>query len=264
MTEPVTPDAFIWILVILLGLIIGSFTNVLIWRLPRGESIRLPRSHCPSCGHPLCWYHNIPLFSWLFLRGRCAFCHRPIAWVYPAVELACAALFAAFYARYGVSWTTLGFWYLSATLVAVFVIDLRHRIIPNALTYPGVIVGVAISLLSRHLHWWQSLMGAAVGIAVFVGIALLGWALFRRDSLGGGDIKLAAVLGAFLGAGKILLVFVLSAAIGLAVSLVALLIVPRLRRDRLIPFGPFLATAAVVTAFYGEALVRYYVEHFLS
>ena len=255
---------FLWVAVVFLGLCFGSFANVLIWRLPRNQSLIKPRSRCPSCGNQLKWYHNIPVLSWLALRGRCAFCRTRISWIYPVVELATAGLFAAFYARYGVSWTTLGFWYMALTLVAVFFIDLEHQIIPNRLTYPGVAVGVATSLVSSHLPWQQSLLGVVVGGGVFVAVAVLGKWLFHKDSMGGGDVKLAAMLGAFLGVGRVLLVFVFSAAIGLVISLVAMAFSAKLRRDRLIPFGPFIALATIVVAFYGETIVNFYVVHFLQ
>jgi leader peptidase (prepilin peptidase)/N-methyltransferase len=253
----------VWVIVIALGLVAGSFTNVLIHRLPRRESLWWPRSHCPACRNPLRWYHNIPLVSWLVLRGRCAFCGVAISWVYPLVEVLTAGLFAAFFARYGISMVTVGFWYLSVTLVAVFFIDLKHRIIPNSLTYTGVLAGVALAVASPHLRWSEAVLGAVVGLAIFIGMAYLGRFLFKKDSMGGGDVKLAAVLGAFLGVGKVLVVFVLSAAIGLVISLVGLWAFPALRRDRAIPYGPFLALAALLVSFFGESLIGFYVRHFL-
>lgn len=255
---------FLWAMVIFLGLCFGSFANVLIWRLPRNQSISRPRSQCPGCGNTLRWFHNIPVLSWLVLRGRCAYCRTKISWIYPTVELITAALFATFYARYGLSWTTLGFWYMSLTLVAVFFIDLEHQIIPNKLTYPGVLVGLATSIFSSHLPWHQSLLGAAVGAGVFIGVAVLGHYMFKKESMGGGDVKLAAMLGAFLGIGRILLVFVLSAAIGLVISLVAMAVSEKIRRERIIPFGPFIALATFVVAFYGEQIVDFYIAHFLK
>lgn len=255
---------FIWALVIALGLCVGSFTNVLIWRMPRHQSIIRPASRCPGCNNELKWYHNIPVVSWLVLRGRCGFCKTRISAIYPVVELLTAALFAAFYARYGVSWTTLGFWYMSFTLVAVFFIDLEHQIIPNKLTYPGVFVGFATSMVSTHLPWHQSLLGAVVGAGVFVGVAVLGRLMFKKESMGGGDVKLAAMLGAFLGAGRILLVFVFSAAIGLVISLAVMAVSAKLRRERVIPFGPFIALATILVTFYGEKIVDFYVRNFLQ
>lgn len=263
MDNPQVVAILMWSLVIILGLSLGSFTNVLIYRLPRDRSVFRPRSGCPSCEKTLRWYHNVPLVSWLVLRGRCAWCEARIGWVYPVVEVACAVLFVAFYARYGFSVTTLGFWYFAVTLLAAFFIDLEHRIIPNALTYPAVVVGIGLALVSPHLLWWESLVGAVSGVAVFVGIAWLGQLLFRKDSMGGGDIKLAAVLGAFLGGGKLLLVFILSAAIGLVISGIAMIVSPALRRDRMIPFGPFLAIAAIVAVFYGDSIIAFYIRNFV-
>lgn len=257
-------QVFMWTMVIFLGLCFGSFANVLIWRLPRNQSVVRPPSRCPGCGNTLKWYHNIPVISWLALRGKCGYCKTKISWIYPTVELITAVLFAAFYARYGISWTTLGFWYMSLTLVAVFFIDLEHQIIPNKLTYPGVVVGFATSIVSSHLPWHQSLLGAVVGAGIFVGVAVLGKAMFKKDSMGGGDVKLAAMLGAFLGVGRILLVFVMSAAIGLVISLVAMAVSERIRRERIIPFGPFIALATLVVAFYGEQIIDFYVRHFLK
>jgi len=253
--------AFAWSLVVFLGLVFGSFTTVLVHRLPRNESIFRPRSKCPSCGRSIAWYHNIPVVSWAFLRGRCGFCRAGISWVYPAIELACAALFAVFYLRYGVTTTTLAFWYLSVTLLAAFVIDVRERIIPNTLTYPGVVVGILFAIISPHIIWWQSLLGAAVGLFGFMGVAYLGTLLFKKESLGGGDIKLAAVLGAFLGAEKLVLVLIVSAVVGLVASVAAMAVSPALRRDRVIPFGPFLAIAAVVAAVAGDRIIALYLSY---
>lgn len=258
-----TSSPWSYVLVAALGLAVGSFVNVLIWRLPRRQSVMRPRSHCPACGNALRWYHNIPVFSWIALRARCAFCDAPISWVYPAVEIASAGLFVGFFARYGPTFTTLGFWYLAAVLIAVLFIDWEHRIIPNRITYPTVVVGLVIALVSAHLTFRESLLGAAAGFVGFLAIGYLGNLLFKKDSLGGGDIKLAAGLGAFLGIWKVLLVFVLSAAVGLALSLAAMAISPTLRRDRVIPFGPFLAIAALIAGFWGEEILQLYMQSFI-
>lgn len=250
-----------WVLVVWLGLCVGSFVNVLVWRLPHDESIVRPRSRCPKCHNTLRWYHNIPVLSWLVLRGRCGFCKAPISWIYPVVELTCAGLFAAFYWRYGATTTTLGFWYLAATLLAILFIDLEHQIIPNKLSYPLIAVGLLTALVSPHLTIWESLLGAAVGFFGFLGIAYLGEKMFKKESLGGGDIKLAAGLGAFLGVWKVLLVFMLSAVVGLVVSLVAMGFSAALRKERVIPFGPFLAIAAVIAVVWGDTILRLYVDY---
>jgi len=250
-------------LVIMLGLSVGSFVNVLVWRLPNHMSIMRPPSHCPKCNNQLKWYHNIPVLSYLVLRGKCGYCRTPISFRYPAVELICGGLFLVFFWRYGVSVATLGFWYLSAVLIAILFIDFEHQIIPNSLSYPTVVVGVVVSFFSNHLTWQHSLMGAAGAFLGFLGIAYLGRLLFKKDSLGGGDIKLAAGLGAFLGIWKILLVVVLSAAVGLVFSVIAMTVSAAIRKDRIIPFGPFLAIAAIIAGVWGDTILNFYVQTFI-
>lgn len=252
-----------WTLVAALGLSVGSFVNVLIWRLPRNESILRPRSKCTQCGKTLRWYHNIPVLSWLVLRGRCAFCGTRISWVYPVVELVCAGLFLVFFGRYDFTVTAFGFWYLSATLIAVLFIDWEHQIIPNALSYPLPVVGLLVALFSPHLTWLEALIGAVTGFVGFLGIAWAGRALFKKDSMGGGDIKLAAGLGAFLGVWKLCLVLILAAGVGLIVSLAAMAFSAALRRERVIPFGPFLALGALIAGLWGDAIITYYLHTFV-
>jgi len=263
LTLVIMSSAWTCALVIALGLSVGSFVNVLVWRLPNHQSILRPPSHCPVCNNRLRWYHNIPLFSYLFLGGRCAFCHTRISWIYPAVELICGALFYGFFARYGLTITTVGFWYLSAVLIAILFIDWKHQIIPNRLSYPTVVVGVAVSFFSPHITWQNSLIGAIGAFVGFVGIAYLGRMLFKKDSLGGGDIKLAAGLGAFLGIWKVILVVVLSASVGLVFSLLAMAVSESIRKNRIIPFGPFLAVAALIAGVWGDTILGFYVRHFL-
>jgi leader peptidase (prepilin peptidase)/N-methyltransferase len=204
------------------------------------------------------------VLSWIALGGKCAFCRVPIRWIYPAVELICGGLFVGFFARYGVSFSTLAFWYLAATLIAVLFIDWEFQIIPNELTYAACLVGLGMSFVSPHITWVQSVLGAAVGLGGFLGLAVLGRWLFKKESMGGGDIKLAAAMGAFLGVWKILLVFILSAAFGLAISLVAMLFSASLRKHHTIPFGPSLALAALAAGFWGQEIIRFYVTHFLT
>jgi leader peptidase (prepilin peptidase)/N-methyltransferase len=263
LTQIIMSSAWTYTLVIALGLSVGSFVNVLVWRLPNGESILRPPSHCPSCNNRLRWFHNIPVLSYLCLRGRCAFCRTRISWVYPAVELICAGLYFGFFLRYGLSVTTLGFWYLSTVLIAVLFIDWQHKIIPNRLSYPTIVVGITVAFFSNHITWQQSVLGAACAFAGFVGIAGLGRLLFKKDSLGGGDIKLAAGLGAFLGIWKVLLVVVLSAAVGLVFSLIAMAVSSSIRENRIVPFGPFLAIAALIAGVWGDSILNFYIRTFI-
>lgn len=263
LTYIIEHSAWAHALVIMLGLSVGSFVNVLVWRLPNRMSLLRPPSHCPKCDNRLKWYHNIPVLSYLFLRGRCGFCRTRISWIYPTVELICAGLFYVFFLRYGLSVATVGFWYLAAVLIAILFIDFQHQIIPNRLSYPTVVVGLAVSFLSSHLSWQQSILGAAGAFLGFLGIAYLGRLLFKKDSLGGGDIKLAAGLGAFLGIWKVILVVVLSAAVGLVFSLIAMAVSASIRKDRIIPFGPFLAIAALIAGVWGDNILSFYVHTFI-
>jgi leader peptidase (prepilin peptidase)/N-methyltransferase len=251
-------------LVGLLGLAVGSFLNVVIYRLPRRKSLIRPRSSCPGCGSEIRWYHNVPLLSYLMLRGRCRQCGVKISPRYPLVEACTALLFLFFFWRYGLSVTTVGFWLFGAALLAVFFIDLEHQLIPDMITIPGVGVGVVLAVVSDHLSVLSSLTGVLAGGGSFLLLAWVGQRLFKKESLGGGDIKLAAMMGAFVGPLRIFLVFVLSAVLGLLVSLVVLMISTRFRRERLLPFGPFLVLAALLVVFYGQEALTWYWQHFLS
>ncbi len=249
--------------VVVLGLCIGSFVNVVIYRLPRKKSLIRPGSACPGCGQTIKWYLNIPVLSYLFLRGRCAGCGERISFRYPLVEMTTGILFLLFFRQYGLSVTTIGFWLLSAALVAVFFIDLDFKIIPDAITLPGIVVGLVFSLVSDHQTIVSSLLGILAGGGTFLAMGLLGQAIFKKESLGGGDIKLAAMLGAFLGPLRVFLIFISSAAIGLLVSIVILTISARFRRERLMPFGPFLVLAAILVVFYGAGFVDWYWNTFI-
>jgi leader peptidase (prepilin peptidase)/N-methyltransferase len=182
-----------------LGLIVGSFLNVVIARVPAGQSIVHPRSRCPHCGHALAWFENIPLLSWLVLGARCRGCRAPISMRYPAVELLTGLLFFACWARFGLTWGLLRSLLLVGFLVPLTFIDLEHWLLPFELTLPGLGVGV----LSASLLGWSevrdSVLGAAAGFLFFWGLEFLVRWLFRKEGLGAGDKWLVALLGAFLG-----------------------------------------------------------------
>ncbi|MDH4156626.1 MAG: prepilin peptidase [candidate division Zixibacteria bacterium] len=248
----------------LLGLAIGSFLNVVIYRLPRKLRFLLERSICPRCRRQLRWYHNIPLVSYLFLRGRCGFCHESISLRYPSVELANALFYVFFYWQFGLSLQFLVFAFLGSSLLAIFLIDLEFQIIPDVITIPGMAIGLTVSLLPDGIGIGNAAIGLLVGGGSLYLIALLGDWLFKKDSMGGGDIKMAGMLGAFLGWQKVLFIFMASAVIGLGVSLIVMIFSSRLRRNRVIPFGPFLATAALLSIVYGDRVISYYVSNFLT
>lgn len=247
----------------ILGLCFGSFLNVLIYRLPLNKPWAAARSICPACGTQLRWYHNIPLLSYLFLRGKCGFCKERISIRYPLVELANAALWLYFYWQFGLTESMVVFGLLASVLLAIFFIDLSHQIIPDIFTLPGIGIGLAISFIPGGLSPLQSLLGVLVGGGSLYAVALLGDWLFKKESLGGGDIKMVAMLGAFLGWQKVLFIFIAGAAIGLVGSIVMLIVSARLRKERLIPFGPFLAMAALAAIIYGDQIIHWYASNFL-
>ncbi len=190
------------------GAVVGSFLNVVIWRVPRGESVINPGSHCPHCNRPLAWFENIPMVSFLVLRARCRTCKGPIAWRYFWVELITAAIFGGLVWQYGATADGIALCVFAAALVAAFGIDVEHYIIPDGVNTVALLAGlgrdawgIAAGEPGRSLIWgWlpRSVMGAMVCAAIFVGIQALGLALFRKDAMGDGDVKLARAIGAML------------------------------------------------------------------
>ena len=190
--------AFYTVWLFVLGLCVGSFLNVVIARLPAGESIVRPGSRCPRCGHPLRWYENVPLFSFLALRGRCSACRAPISWRYPAVELLTGALFLAALQRFGWSRELALPLVMVTFLVPLTFIDLQHWMLPFELTLPGIAAGVGLSALVSLERLRDAAIGAAVAYAGFWVLEVLGERLFKKEALGGGDKYLLALVGAFL------------------------------------------------------------------
>lgn len=241
------------VLALVVGSVIGSFLNVVVARLPRGESLVYPRSRCPGCHTPIRWVDNIPLLSYALLRGRCRHCAARISRRYPVIEGATAALFALAAWRFGGHPESLGpAWIFLAALVAIAAIDLEHQIIPDRITLPGIAVGLLTSLVNPLLTWRDSLLGIALG-AGFVFVVIVA----SRGGMGGGDLKLCAMIGAFLGWKLTLLAIMLAVVLGGIVA-VTLLIAGRKRRRDAIPFGPFLASGAVVSLLWGDELLRWY------
>jgi leader peptidase (prepilin peptidase) / N-methyltransferase len=240
-----------------LGLLVGSFLNVVIYRLPRGESLVRPASRCPSCGTPIKPYDNVPVLSWLLLRGRCRHCGAAISPRYPLVEALTGAVFVGVALTRGVD-DDLAVWLpFAAMLIAVAGIDLDHRIIPNKILLPAAIWGLAATIAFRPDNVDDALIAGAIAFG-----ALLLAALAYPAGMGMGDVKLAGVMGIYLGSGvapAMLVAF-------LAGSIVGLMIIAREGRDarkKGVPFGPFLALGGLVGIFAGPELVDVYVDHFL-
>jgi leader peptidase (prepilin peptidase)/N-methyltransferase len=229
----------------LMGLILGSFVNVVITRLPQGESLWSPRSRCPRCRQPLAWYDNIPLISYAFLRGRCRACHALISWRYPLVELTGGLMVLALWLTFPHQFLLLAYVPFFLALMALTAIDLEHRLLPDAITLPGILLGLLFSLLLPDLVFWESAAGALVGAALFAGIAWGYEKIAGRRGMGWGDVKLLAMIGAFLGLRALPWVILISAGLGTLAGLLQVAVTgPGARghwRAVSLPYGPFLA-----------------------
>ncbi|UCD18376.1 MAG: prepilin peptidase [Candidatus Zixiibacteriota bacterium] len=250
--------------VILLGLCVGSFLNVLVYRLPRKINIGLSRSFCPCCRVKIKFYDNIPVISYLLLGGKCRYCRAEIPARYPLVELFNAGIYAYFLWHWGLGWQFFIYAFLASVLVTIIFIDVEFQIIPDMLTIPGIVVGLGVSILPSGIGITSALIGLLVGGGVLYLIAILGDLLFRKDSMGGGDIKMTAMLGAFLGWQKIVLIFFAGALIGLVISIIVMFFSKKVRSTRVIPFGPFLAAAAFLAIIYGDSIISFYISHFFN
>ncbi len=256
-----------WALLALLGLVLGSFLNVCIHRIPRGESIVAPPSHCPRCGKRIRSYDNIPVLSYLLLHGRCRFCRGLISPRYLVVELITGALFVAAYAKFGVSWLTPKALVLVCLLVLMALIDLEHQVIPFKLSIPGLVLGLAGGLLPS-----QSLTDAFLGAALGAAFVLFAWMLWRyvlagifrrfgvhqREGIGGGDLPFAAMIGSFLGLKSMGVALFAAVVAGVIVGLV-MRAMGRAKSGQPVPFGPFLAIGALVGLFFGPVIFNWYI-----
>ena len=249
----------------LFGLVVGSFLNVVIYRVPRGESIVTPRSACPSCGAPVRERDNIPVLSWLLLRGRCRDCSAPISARYPLVELACAALFAGTASRFGNQWDLPAFLVLFAGLLALSCIDIERMLLPKKIVYPLTLLVLALFLMaSLATGHWHNL--------AIAGVCAVGWFsvffamnLISPRILGFGDVRLSLVLGmtlGWLGVSYVLLGFFAANLIGAAIGLTLIATNHMTRSDR-IPYGVFLAAGCAVAVFAGPEILRPFMNYTL-
>ncbi len=244
-------------LLFIVGAAFGSFLNVVLHRMPLGQSIVNPPSSCPACGGRIRPWDNVPILSYLALRGRCRSCGSRISPRYLVVEFLSAAIPVFLYTRYGVGRELFVFWPLAYVLLGISFIDLDHRIIPDRITLPGIAVGLVVAPLLGLTTFTGSLLGAAVGGGALYLIAVLGSAVFGKESMGGGDIKLAAMLGAFLGWQAVLLLLFVAFFLGAVVGIIAMSTRGR-EWDRTIPFGPFIAIGAFLATVWGDAAVGWY------
>jgi leader peptidase (prepilin peptidase) / N-methyltransferase len=244
----------------LAGLMIGSFLNVCIYRLPRRESIVWPASHCTSCNRPLAWFENVPVIGWLALRGRCRTCGSRISAIYPLVELTTGVVFAGGALVYGLSpllFVRLAF---ASALIVLFVIDLQHRILPNVITLPGIAAGFAASLFLPP-GWLSSLIGLLAGGGILFAIAEAYYRLRGIEGLGMGDVKMLAMIGAVLGWPLMLLTLILASFAGSLVG-VGLMASGRGGMQAALPFGTFLALGALVAAVAGDPILSWYLAFY--
>ncbi|MBI3358724.1 MAG: prepilin peptidase [Nitrospirae bacterium] len=239
------------------GLLMGSFMNVCIHRLPAKESIIFPRSYCPSCKNPIPAYDNIPIMSFLFLRGRCRGCKAAISWRYPAVELLNGIGYLLILHHFGPTPATLIYAGFFSALVVITVIDLAHQIIPDMITLPGIPISLLAAGTVLPTGWINSLEGLILGGGLFYLIAWLSLLLLKKEGMGGGDIKLVAMIGALLGWQEVLLAVFAASVSGSIVGLS--FIGTRLRsRSDPIPFGPFLVLGALIALFFGNPILDWY------
>jgi leader peptidase (prepilin peptidase)/N-methyltransferase len=248
----------------ILGAVVGSFLNVVILRLPaEGESIVFPASRCPKCLEPLKWYDNIPIFSFILLKKRCRNCGATISWQYPMVELTMALLALALVFKFGFTTALPIYFVFTAALLIVIVIDFYHKIIPDIISLPGIVIGFAFSFINPVLTWQESGLGLLIGGGVLYAVAA-GYYLFtKREGMGGGDIKLLAMIGAFLGWQSLPFVVFGSSILGAIVGIGAMA-KQKKGGKTMIPYGPFLSIAALLYMFYRELINYYLVLYFLT
>jgi len=253
MTYPIT----YYVLAFLFGAAVGSFLNVCIYRLPREKSIVYPPSACPACGGRIAARDNIPVISWLVLGGRCRSCSVRISWRYPLVELLNGLLTLALFSKFQLSPTFFVLFLFCSALVVITFIDLEHQIIPDVISLPGIAVGFACSFIVPWLGWKNSLIGIVAGGGSLLVVAYGYQLLTKKEGMGGGDIKLLAMMGAFLGWRSIPFIIFTSSLLG---SVVGISVIMARKRDAQvpIPFGPFLALGAVLFIFFGRQLIGWY------
>ena len=256
-----------WLVLLYAGLVgacVGSFLNVCVYRWPEGLSVVSPPSRCPACETPIRWRDNLPVLGWLLLRGRCRACGARISIQYPLIELATALLWVLAVVRHGLSWQALGMALFFSILLGIALTDARTYTIPDQFTLGGLVLGFAFAIAPGGIGVVDAILGAVLGLALVWGFGLLGKVLFRKEmerqgtdtAMGGGDVLMMGMIGAFLGPVAVGLTLLLGAAIGSLIFLPLRL----LGRDHLVPFGVFLAIGAFATAVVGDALIAWYVD----
>ncbi|MCS6812647.1 MAG: prepilin peptidase [Cyanobacteria bacterium] len=257
------------VIVFSLGAAIGSFLNVVVYRIPAGQSLVHPPSRCPHCQHTLSPQDNIPVLGWILLRGRCRYCRTAIAWRYPLVEALTGFMFLVVFLQFDWSIQTIRYWLLGSWLLALALIDLDTLTLPDVLIKPGLIVGVVLYPWQAYVtapttetvvqHGIGAIAGAVVGLWLLDSIRLVASLLMGQEAMGIADPKLAAMIGAWLGVSNLLIALFIACAAGAMLGAVTILLRRRSRRQP-IPFGPFLAVGGFVAALWGQSLIRLYLQ----
>jgi leader peptidase (prepilin peptidase)/N-methyltransferase len=246
------------ILIFSLGIIVGSFSNVCIYRIPRNESVIYPASHCPKCRTKIKPVDNIPLLSYILLKGRCRNCGSKISIQYPVVEFLTGLIYLIIYLIYGLSIQSLVYIILSSALIIIAFIDLKEQIIPDIISLPGIIIGLILSFIVPYISFINSALGALVGGGIILIIAWVGSIIFKKEAMGGGDVKLAAMIGAFLGWRYTIISLFLGFFLG-ALTGIILIMTKIKKREDAIPFGPFIALGSIITLLWGEKILAWYI-----
>ncbi|MBC8436286.1 MAG: prepilin peptidase [Candidatus Omnitrophica bacterium] len=262
------------IVTFIFGSVVGSFLNVCIHRMPKGESVVWPRSHCPHCNKRIPGYDNIPFISYILLKGKCRFCQKKISLRYPLVELATAVMFVLLFKRYGLSYNFFFYVVFACSLIIATFVDIKHRIIPDEVSVGGIIIGFILSSI-RGLHLgpfsfsWRPMVNSLLGIVIGGGVIYITGFLFdlvyfkllkrppiqgETESIGGGDIKLLAMIGAFMGWQRALLAFFIAPFFGLVFGIISLV----RKKDHTIPYGPFLSVGALISLFWAHKIIRFF------
>lgn len=245
------------VLIFIFGLIVGSFSNVCIYRIPRNESIIYPASHCPKCRTTIKPIDNIPLLSYILLKGRCRNCKNKISIQYPMVELLSGLIYLIIYLIYGLSVQTLIYIILSSALIIIAFIDLNQQIVPDIISLPGIGAGLILSFFVPYVSFINSALGIVVGGGIILVIGLAGSVIFKKEAMGGGDVKLAAMIGAFLGWRYIIISLFFGFFLG-ALTGIFLIMTKVKKREDVIPFGPFIVLGSLITLLWGEKIISWY------
>lgn len=249
---------FSYIPFFILGSIVGSFLNVCIYRIPLKLSLISPRSHCPYCKKPLPFYENLPLISFVLLKGKCSSCKNPISLRYPFVELLCGFMAVSLKLKFGLGFPMLFYFVFLSTLVVITFIDLKYHIIPDIISLPGAGLGLFISLFVPWINFVDAFLGFLIGGGILFAISQIYYLLTKREGMGFGDVKLLAMIGTFLGWKGAIISLVTAAFLG---TFIGLLVMIKEKKDSKypIPFGPFLSMGAFTFVFFGKEIITCYI-----